>query len=157
MQTRRLLAFLFALLFCLGTASGALAAKEADPDAAFLKDLKSLESYLRKNADVTNLASKAEEYLYTNYPNMDMKRLGACLQRFLGCSETVSLSIKLESYAKELKNGYRSIADACKLYKITPEEASDKNFMERSSVATQMRDKDTKRKHRKGKGGTLIY
>lgn len=142
MKLRRILVFLIVLTLCLGVAAPGLA---ASADDSFLKSLKGLESYLRTNYSYnSNMGSTAENYLLKNYPTMDVERLNACLARFLGCSERVQLSTKLNDYARNLRSGYKSIYELAVLYKISPEMAAERTYMDRAQTAMEIAKQTSK-------------
>lgn len=136
MKLRRILSLLVVLALCLAVSSPVFAASE---DEKFLSSLKDFENYLRANYEFNStMGTIAEEYLLANFPTMDVERLNACLTRYLGCASSVRLSTKLNEYARSIRSGYKSIYELAILYKITPEAAADRTYMDRSQTAMEI-------------------
>lgn len=137
MHKRRTMALALVFMLVLAYAAGAYAAADK-ADTAYLRDLKKVEDYLRKNYDEPNLGEKAYDYIRKNLRDMDLERLKANLRSFLRCSAAVPLPNMLEAYTKEIRGDYKSIYERAKDYGLRPEEAADENGYNRAVLGAQM-------------------
>ncbi len=138
MRLRKLITISLVLLLAAVFCVSALAAANTDPDTKFMSDLKTLEKYLTKNVDATDLGNKTIGYMKKNLSTMDIERLTRCLRTYLRCAETVPLRIMLESYAKQIVSDYyMSIYELAVYEGTSPDIAAGQVGFERGYLGAQ--------------------